>query len=50
MAPSIILSSFYLDEISPKEGPLKERVLFKETPLQLITLAPIEATEKDENL
>ncbi len=50
MAPSIILLSFYLDEILPEEGPLEERALFKETPLRLITLAPIEAIEEDEAL
>jgi len=50
VAPSIILSSFYLDEISPEEGLLEERVPFKETPLRVITSAPIEAIEKDEPL
>ncbi len=50
MAPSIISSSFYLDKILPEEGPLKERVSFKETPLRPITSVLIEATEKDEPL
>lgn len=50
VAPSIISSSFYLDEILPEEGPLEERVLFKETPLRPIASVPIEATEKDEPL
>jgi len=50
VAPSIISSSFYSDEISPEEGPLEERVPFEETPLRAITSAPMEATEKDEPL
>ncbi len=50
MAPSIISSSFYSDEILPEEGPLEERVLFKETPLRPIASVPMEATEKDEPL
>jgi hypothetical protein len=50
MAPSIISSSFYLDEISPEEGSLEERVLFEETPLRPIDSAPMEATKKDEPL
>jgi len=50
VAPSIISSSFYLDEIPPEEGPLEERVPFEETPLRAINLAPIEAIEKDEPL
>jgi len=48
VAPSIISSSFYSDEIPPEEGTLKERVPFEETPLRAITSAPMEATEKDE--
>jgi len=50
VAPSIISLSFYLDEIPPEEGLLEERVPFKETPLRVINLAPIEAIEKDEPL
>ncbi len=50
VAPSIISSSFYLDEISFEEGPFEERVSFEETSLRAITLAPMEATEKDEPL
>lgn len=33
MTPSIISSSFYLDEILPKENSLEERVSFEKTPL-----------------
>ena len=50
VAPSIISSSFYSDEILPEEGPLEERVPFEETPLRPIAPAPMEATEKDETL
>lgn len=50
VAPSIISSIFYLDEISPEEGPLEERVPFEETPLWPVALAPMEATKKDEIL
>ena len=50
VAPSIISSSFYSDEISPEEGPLEERVPLEETPLRPIAPAPMEATEKDETL
>ena len=50
VAPSIISSSFYSDEISPEEGPLEGTVLFEETPLRPIASAPMEATEKDETL
>ena len=48
MALSIILLSFYSDEISPEDGPHEERVLFKKTPLRPIASAPIEITEKDD--
>ncbi len=50
ITPSIISSSFYLDEISPKEGPLEERVPFEETPLRPIASAPMKATKKNETL
>lgn len=50
VAPSIISSSFYSDEIRPEEGALEERVPCEETPLGAITSAPMEATEKDEPL
>jgi len=50
VAPSIISSSFYSNEISPKEGPLEERVPFEETPLRPIASAPMKATKKDETL
>ncbi len=50
VAPSIISSSFYSNEISPEEGPLEERVPFEETPLRPIASTPMEATEKDETL
>ncbi len=50
MAPSIILSSFYLDEILPKEGSFEERVSFKKTSLRSIASMPMEATKKNEPL
>jgi len=50
VAPSILSSSFYSDEISPEEGPLGERVPFEDTPFRAITSAPMEATAKDETL
>ncbi len=50
VAPSIISSSFYSDEVPPEEDPVEERVPFEETPLRAITSAPMEATEKDEPL
>jgi len=50
VAPSIISSSFYSDEILPEEGPLEERAAFEETPLRPIASAPMEATEEDETL
>jgi len=50
MTSSIILSSFYLDEISPKENSLEERVSFKETSLWSIALALMKAIEKNETL
>ena len=49
VALSIISSSFYLDENLP-EGPLEEKVSFKETPLRLIASVLMKATEKDEPL
>ncbi|KAI4146514.1 MAG: hypothetical protein LQ340_005897 [Diploschistes diacapsis] len=49
VAPSILPSSFYSDEVLP-EGPLEEKVPFEETPLRAIIPAPVEATEKDERL
>ncbi len=50
VAPSIISSSFYSDESLPEEGPLEERAPSKETPLQPIASAPMEATEETETL
>ena len=50
VAPSIISSSFYSDEISPEDGPPEERVPFAETPLRPIASAPMEITEKDDIL
>ena len=50
VAPSIISSSFYSDEISPEEGPLEERVPFEETPLRPIASAPMELKVKDDTL
>ena len=47
VAPSIISSSFYSDEILSEEGPLEERAPFEEN-LRAITSTPMEATEKDE--
>ena len=48
MAPSIISSNNYSDEVPLEEDPLEERALFEETPLRAIASAYIEATEKDE--
>ena len=50
VAPSIISSSFYSDEIPLEDGPLEERVPFEESPIRPIASAPMEATEKDETL
>ena len=48
VAPSIISSSDYSDEVPLEEDPLEERALSEETPLRAIASAHIEATEKDE--
>jgi len=50
MTPFIISSSFYLDEISPKEGSLEERILFEKTSLRPIASILIKATKKNELL
>ena len=48
VAPSIISSSDYSDEVPLEEDPLEERALSEETPLRAIASAHIEATEKAE--
>ena len=48
VAPSIISSSYYSDEVPLEEGPLEERAPPEETPLRAIASAHLEATEKDE--
>jgi len=50
MTPFIISSSFYLDEISPKEDSLEERIPFKKTSLRLIASTSMKTTKKNETL
>ncbi len=50
MASSIILSSFYLDEILLKESSFEERVSFEETSLWSIASMLMKATKKNESL
>lgn len=48
MAPSIISSSYYSDNVPLEGDPLEERAPPKETPLRAIASAHTEATEEDE--
>ena len=50
MTSFIILSSFYLDEISLKEDSIEERISFKKSSLRAITLTLMKATKKNESL
>lgn len=46
LAPSIISSSFYSDEVLPEERLFEERVPFEDTPHRAIVSAPMEAEKR----